>query len=191
MIKQRHSFFIYFFLLTLLSCDQHKQSSSVKTLNFGAFTIEVPNLWRKSDAQGIDSYVGNIIIDSSDTIAFDLGHYSNPLTEREPVIYSRKDFLNQKRTDSTELILVDDYRSAKEIDQYKKQNLLWDTIDGREAKITYPRKPGNGITGVYIDSLWITKEGKNQFNLRGENLGIKNQRLLLTAIKTIRFRKPQ
>jgi len=181
----------HMFLLPLTSCAGHNQEQAFKTLDLGTFTIVVPDSWRKSTAQGKDSYVSNIIIDSSDTLSFDLGHFSNPLSERDPIIFSREDFRNRGDSDSTDLILVDDYRQAKELDQYKKQNLLWDSVDGREAKIVYPRKSGIGITGVYIDSLWTTKFGKDRFKLSGENMKPENQRLFLQAIKTIKFKKTE
>lgn len=40
-----------------------------------------------------------------------------------------------------------------DMDRYRKTNLFWDTIDGREAKVVVPIKPGVGISGVYIDGL--------------------------------------
>jgi hypothetical protein len=49
--------------------------------DFGQFTIEVPGTWDKVKRQGIDSYVGQIAIDRTDTLNFDLGWYSSDLTE--------------------------------------------------------------------------------------------------------------
>lgn len=36
----------------------------------------VPKIWESVNAQGIDSYVGLIVIDKHDTLSFDLGWYS-------------------------------------------------------------------------------------------------------------------
>jgi hypothetical protein len=65
-------------MLLILSSTLFIQQET-KTLNFGAFTIEVPVSWDRVNVQGIDSYVGRIRIDDQDAIGFDLGRYSNPL----------------------------------------------------------------------------------------------------------------
>jgi hypothetical protein len=83
---------------------------------------------------------------------------------------------------------VDDRRGI-DPDKFRKQNLTWDTIDGREAKIVFPRKAGYGITGVYFDSLWTSKHGVDHFNLYGTDLKRENQEEFLKAIKTLKFKQ--
>ena len=119
--------------------------------------------WTKLDRQGIDSYVGEIVIDFTDTIGFDLGLYSNSLTEREPMIWERSSLQYYKDIDTSDLVLVEDSRGI-DPDKYRKQSLLWDSIDGREAKFVYPRMTGKGITGAFIDSVWTDKFGVKRFN---------------------------
>jgi hypothetical protein len=172
----------------LISCRQASVSSK-KTLDFGAFTIEVPKSWEQLRVQGIDSYVGSIIINSEDTISFDMGPYSNTLTEREPIVFERSSLKYHKGMDTSQVILVDDIRWEKDMDRYRTQSLVWDTIDGREVKIVYPRKAGKGTTGVYIYNLWQEMHFKHHFNLYGENLKPINQKSFLEAIKTLRFHK--
>lgn len=92
------------------------------------------------ESKGVDSFVGGIAIDSTDRVGFDIGPYSNPLSESEPIIYSRENFLANGWSDSSMFILVDDYRTVRDRDQYRKQNLLWDTVDGREEKNCLPEK---------------------------------------------------
>jgi len=157
-------------------------------LEFGAFAIEVPKTWTKVKQQGIDSYAGGIAISSTDTIGFDLGAWSNTLTEPEPVIWERRDLQYHKNIDTTQIVLVDDRRGI-DPDKFKKQNLTWDTIDGREAKIVFPRKAEHGITGVYIDSLWTSKLGLDHFNLYGTDLKRESQEEFLKAIKTLKFQQ--
>ena len=74
-------------------------------------------------------------------------------------------------------------------DKYRKNNVLWDTIDGRKAKIVYPRKSGIGTTGVYIDSLWVSGSQVDRFNLYGKNLKPGNEKKVLQALRTLKFRK--
>ena len=70
---------------------------------------------------------------------------------------------------------------------YRKQNLVWDSIDGREAKLVYPRTPGKGITGVYIHNVRVSKNGMDHFNLYGENLKPQNEAAVLKAVKSLDF----
>jgi hypothetical protein len=176
-------------IVALTSCNQSRRKDGTKTLDFGAFTIETPPSWTKIEEKGVDSYVGRIAIDEKDTLDFDLGWYSNTLTEDEPQIVERS--LLQNRTqpvDTTELIIVES-RKGVDIDKYKKNNVSWDSIDKRRAKIVFPRRTGIGITGVYIDSLWISGAGVDRFNLYGENLSADNERKVLASLRTLKFRK--
>jgi hypothetical protein len=69
-------------LIVLASCTGKKQSNDgTKLLDYKYFTIRVPKSWKRVDAKGIDSYVGEIHIDSNTIINFDLGWYSNNLVE--------------------------------------------------------------------------------------------------------------
>ncbi|MFM9951533.1 MAG: hypothetical protein ACKV1O_26600 [Saprospiraceae bacterium] len=68
-------------LLLFIGCENNKQTTDYQTLDLGLFTIETPNGWTKIEAQGVDSYVGQIVIDNTDTLHFDLGWYSNKLNE--------------------------------------------------------------------------------------------------------------
>jgi hypothetical protein len=90
--------------------------------------------------------------------------------------------------DPYSIVFVKDRRLI-DPDKYRKNNVTWDTIDGRKAKIVYPRKSGVGITGVYIDSLWISGADVDRFNLYGVNLSADNERQVLKSLQTLKFRK--
>jgi hypothetical protein len=186
MLKMRTLIILSFILI--VSCQSSKPRTDSHVLDFGAFTIEVPKTWTKVKQQGIDSYAGGIAISLTDTIGFDLGAWSNTLTEPEPVIWERRDLQYHKNVDTTQIVLVEDRRRI-DPDKFKRQNLNWDTIDGREAKIVFPRKAGRGITGIYIDSVWTSKFGVGHFNLYGTNLQPDNQEKFLKAIKTLKFKQ--
>jgi hypothetical protein len=175
-------------LLFIISCTDSKPKRDKQTLDFGSFTIETPSSWTKIKAQGADSYVGRIAIDNTDTIDFDLGWYSNTLTEPEPQIIERSMLRNMDVLDTAQFIIVDS-RKGIDPDTYKKNNVSWDTIDGRKAKIVYPRKSGIGTTGIYIDSLWQRGSDVDRFNLYGYNLKPANEKLFLEALKTLKFHK--
>jgi hypothetical protein len=76
---------IILIILFSVACTEKKQTNGKKNLDFGSFTIETPASWKKEKVKGIDSYVGKIVIDSNETLEFDLGWYSNTLTENDSV----------------------------------------------------------------------------------------------------------
>ena len=157
-------------------------------MDFGNFTIETPNSWKQIRAKVIDSYVGKIAIDNSDILHFDLGWYSNDLTEYQEVkLGDNKTFYISSNDTAYSPTLVD--RSNK--DRVVKSTITCDTIDGRRAKVLSPIKPGIGTPGIYIDSLWQTGSYIDKFNLYGTNLKPHNEKAVLAAFKTLKFHKSQ
>jgi hypothetical protein len=175
-------------LFLIIGCTDSKPKADKQSLDFGSFTIETPNGWTKIKAQGADSYIGRIAIDDTDTLDFDLGWYSNTLTESEPQIIERSMLRNVGVLDTSQFIIVDTRKSI-DPDKYKKNNVSWDTIDGRKAKIIFPRQSGIGTTGIYIDSLWQAGSDIDRFNLYGDNLKQTNEKLFLQVLKTLKFHK--
>jgi len=160
-------------------------------MDFGLFTLEVPYKWQQVKQNGIDSYVGAIAVDNTDTLYFDLGMYSNSLTEHNIEVITRQ-MMEESATDSSDYIIVKDMPILDldlDADRYRKQNVSWETIDSKSAKIVFPRISENGITGIYIDSLWRIGSSNSRFNLYGWDLKTQNESDLLKAIKTLRFHK--
>jgi hypothetical protein len=175
-------------LVLLISCSDNNTKTGKQILNFGSFTIEVPNSWTKLKGKGVDSYVGRIAIDNVDTVDFDLGWYSNKLTEDAQQIVGRSKFRDNDKLDTSEIGKVRN-QNREDTDIYIKNKISWDTIDGRKAKIVSPIKSGIGTTGIYIDSLWISGSDVDRFNLYGNNLKPSNEQLFLVALKTLKFHK--
>jgi hypothetical protein len=65
-------------------------------------------------------------------------------------------------------------------------DIYFTTIDNKKAKIVKPKNFGQGTTGVYFDSLEVTRI--NKFQLSGAGLSANNQKLLLTAIESLKFK---
>lgn len=165
-----------------------KDPSRTKRMDFGLFTLEVPYKWQQVKQNGIDSYVGAIAVDNTDTLYFDLGMYSNTLTEPNIQVITRP-MIEEYNLDSSNFIVVKDMMSMNiDADLYRKQNVSWDTIDNKRAKIVFPRISGKGTTGVYIGNLW-GDPSKVRFNLHGSNLKAQTEQDLLKSIKTLRFHK--
>jgi hypothetical protein len=177
-----------FFLL--VGCTDIKLKGDKQVLDFGLFSIETPNGWTKIKERGSDSYVGRIAIDKTDTLSFDLGWYSNKLDEPEPTILNSSliGSIDTSTVDMNDVIFV---KNGALVDpgKYKKNNILWETIDGRKAKIVFPRQSGIGTTGIYIDSLWQSGSAIDRFNLAGLNLKPVNEKSLLEALRTLKFHK--
>lgn len=177
-------------VIGLTACNQTKPKGDRKTMDFGLFSMETPLSWAAIKEHGLDSYVGRIAIDDRDTISFDLGWYSNRLSEYDPTIpdSSVMAHLDTAIVDTGEVSFDKNSRKV-DPDKYRKNNVLWDTIDGRKAKIVYPRTTGSGTTGVYIDSLWVAGADNDRFNLYGNNLKLDNEQKLLQALRTLKFHK--
>lgn len=92
----------------------------------------------------------------------------------------------------------DDLQHDADLNEYENAE-----IDGFRANIVKPKKSGNGITGLYIDSLSVDtlEVGSdptgmwpeflvmtNKFQISGYNLQPRNEQLFLEAIKTIEFK---
>lgn len=177
-------------VIGLFACNQSTPKGDTKTMDFGSFTIETPQTWKPIEQKGVDSYVGKIAIDSTDTLSFDLGWYSNKLYEYDQAILdsSMIGSIDTNFVDPSAVIFVRD-RMRVDPDKYRKNNVSWDTIDGRKVKIVYPRKSGIGTTGVYFDSLWIQDSGIDRFNLYGENLKPQNEKKVLKALRSLKFQQ--
>ncbi|WP_433862730.1 hypothetical protein [Sphingobacterium thalpophilum] len=113
-------------------------------MDFGLFTLEVPYKWQQVKKNGIDSYVGAIAVDNADTLYFDLGMYSNTLTEPNIQVITRR-MMEESAIDSLDYIIVKDMPILDldlDADLYRKQKISWETIDNRRAKIVFPRRYG-------------------------------------------------
>jgi hypothetical protein len=171
----------------LHSCDKGRVET--KIIDFDQFTIEVPKTWQKLIRPGEDSYLGEIIIDEQQKLSFDLGWYSNNLDEepnyriQDGKVYLLIDFSTPPRRIFEYIGSAD----TVDIEKLKRQKVEWTIIDRKKAKIVRPKKSGQGITGVYIDSLWTSGSGVDKFQLNGQDLNNKNERLLLQAIRTLKF----
>ena len=175
---------IIFLIFTLSSCGQLKNKAGKHTLDFGSFTIETPDNWTQIEEQiPYDSFVGSIAVDANDTIYFDLGLYSNNLTEYLKMNDGNSTLFYLKENSSNHIVKGD----SLTIDSLVKSKFIWDIIDHRKAKIVAPKISGIGTTGIYIDSLWKVEDNIDKFNLYGTDLNPVTEKLLLESIKTLKF----
>lgn len=178
------------FSITILSCQNNKKIDNMNELNFESFTLFAPQNWEIINVNSIDSNIGKISMGEGDTLFFDKSPYSNSLTEECDLRILPKSIRSQLPPDvDTSKIIFSDQPNI-DIDNYRKQNIFFDTISDFLAKIIIPRKKGIGFTGIYFDSIGYYKTiGRMKFNLYGKDLKPKNQELLLKVLKTIKFKK--
>lgn len=140
-------------------CQENK-----KVLDYGAFTIQTPENWYKVSLWGYDSYVGAIVIDSTDTIRFDIGSYSNNLP-------------NDNQIYDISFQVIDGHKAKIVSPKKSTQGIVGIYIDSL--------KP----SGNYLNGVWRYDNEIDKFNLYGENLTPENEKLFLLAIRTLRFSK--
>ncbi|WP_374175207.1 hypothetical protein [Flavobacterium tructae] len=172
---------IVFFSFILISCKTERS----KTLNFGVFSISVPNNWEKVNIKGIDSYVGGIVMNKKDTLFFDYGN-STALINDAIVIEDIKNFTKMKEEGFSIENLT--FSKTPDLDQnqgiFHKEYYMYDTISGFIPKIKVPKRIGNGVTAICFDSLNTKKE---RLYIYAKNLDTIKQFELLKAFKTIKI----
>lgn len=174
-----------FFVVLFYSC-KNQSNKEVQRLDLGLFSLETPNTWKLVKEKIVyDSYVGRIAVDDTDTLYFDLGWYSNDLTE----------YLKMNVGDSIEFYLKDNTDNkiikgdSAMINSLVKSRFSWEIVDNRKAKIVFPKISGTGTTGLYIDSLWEAGDENDKFNFYGINLTPANEKAFLASLRTLKFTK--
>jgi len=183
-MKKYTSYIFLVFIYAIFSCNNNQK------INFKYFTLTFPREWKKQESKGVDSNTGVIVTPQNDTIFYDLGYYSNSLTEKTDFkIYSNKYIDNlDSNLDLSKIIFADPSRLDK--DYYIKQNVSYESKAGHLLKYIFPRKTGVGITGLYIDSLTHDETiGNLKFSIYGNNLKLSNQQILQDVIHNIIFEK--
>ena len=152
-------------LLTIIlvtSCGQPNYINTSKTLDLTLFTIETPKTWTLIN-DGINYDSGKIAIDVNDTLNYK--YYVDSSSK-----YRMRSFIPKE-----------DMYNASLNASYE------DAINGKKVIVIIPKKTGNGITGIIIDSLYSANSNNNKFELVGTNLKASNEKAFKQAIKTIKF----
>jgi len=179
----------------LQGCIMHndkKTAYKTKLVDYGTFTMQVPLTWKPLTVEYEDSAVGNIQIDEHTFIIFDCGRYSNPLNEDDfddyYTISDKKVYLVDKSsTPNNRKYNYFGKADSTTLEKVRRSKIEWISLDNYNAKLLVPKKPGAGITGVYIDSLWDDNGGKIKFVMSSSTLTTTQQNQLLTAFKTLKF----
>jgi hypothetical protein len=157
------------------------------------FSIRIPDrILAKLITESSDGSMGAILM-GSDTLFFSFGYDIDNLAEKDPaVIYYPYNQDSLRKSLDTPLIepgkIVYTPKINFDIDEFRKQNVIFETISGHRAKITAPRVIGNGgITGVYVDSLVKDNGGRLKFSLYAKNLDSAQNQILIKSMNSIVF----
>jgi hypothetical protein len=174
--------------ILVIGCSDTKPKEEKHILDLGYFTIETPKDWTsKIGYSTFAAEAGEIMINTQDTLNLYISSiFENSLTETDSVIIYQNKIPPFKPNYSPSKGLIIDSVKPVDLDKYRKNNISWDTIDGLKAKIIFPRQTGIGTTGVYFEKI---PDNYNSLVLYGENLEPANEKLLLQALKTIKFTK--
>ena len=169
-------------LISCIACHENTPTPSTQLLEYGMFTIEVPAHWSQLPAKELNSSKGGIQLDSSDRVNFELGQEVDDLNEYVHIIDSTYAFKGNAKDTAIS-------GNWAKMESLRKSNTTYMTIDGHRAKIITPKKAGDGITGVFIDSLKISAAGWYKFQFSGKDLRPDNQQQFLKAIQSLNFIK--
>ena len=174
-------------IITLLTYSFFSCSES-KTENFLNFSLEIPIKWKVYKRTGIDSYVRLITTERNDSIYMDYGMYSNSLKRYAPTIapLKKKEMILSFGIREYEVIFLDkDSITQKDREFYKNRIELFENINGKKAKIVFPKKGRKGIAGVYFENFVNEKK----LTIYGNNLNNEKGLKLIEVIKTIKLKK--
>lgn len=182
--------FVVGILILAFGCNSDNE---LKLYDFVPFTIEGPSSWKVRNVRGVDSYVKEIITENSDTLYFDYGYYSNPLEEEIHPVFDEFTIklLTEKGVIEEDSLRAENQRAYEKAILNKKENFEFDTVGGFKAKLVKPIKIGEGVTGIYFDSLRNSSsmEMTVKLNFYGIDLNEQDQNDVLRAVKTIKFKK--
>ena len=161
-------------------------------MDFGSFTMQTPENWVYVKKQGIDSFVGEVVLDNNETVHFDYGLYSSKLEEDLGFIITKDSVFtyeeNENKQDTVNRYVQKFYAKRDTLDMKKlyKTEYHFEKINNLNAKVVTPKKAGIGMTGVYFENTRANGKGM-RFQISGYNLSEKNQKEFLKAIRTLKF----
>ena len=193
--KRKQVFNLMVLLILFYSCSTDKQRRAMK-INLKMFSLNFDSITQQpfvvEDSFGLK---GKILLGGwKDTIHFNFGYGDlDNLAEKDPtVVYhaynidTLKSNIDPEFIDTSKVIFTN--KINYDIDEFRKQNVHFDSISAYRAKITVPREISRGgITGVYFDSLRKDDGGRLKFNFYSTNLDSLQSNQLLKAIKSISF----
>lgn len=183
---------IIIFIFLNIKCKSSAEDQYYEISN-DIFSIKMNKSFEIKEVNSESLYKGFLIsIAGTDTIIYRIGVGTHNLAEIDPEIIYLPNGVDTTNMDLSNVITTN--KIYFDIDEYRKQNVKYEIIDGLNAKITFPRKSGDGITGVYFDSLYYGSSsdvvGVVSFHMYGKNLSKNSEDYLLNSFESLKFVKP-
>lgn len=131
---------VFLLPLVLLGCS-HREAAEKNRLDFGKFSLAVPETWRSFSGQGYDSMVGGVT-DGQDTLRFDYGWYSYRFQNETPATHRR----TETRIDNRDALIVQPLRPGEgvfgvyvQVDAQNRFNLTGRNLRDEETALAIGR----------------------------------------------------
>lgn len=151
-LKNLLKLMVFVSLNSLIGCKKNE----TQNLDFTKFNASVPLSWRKINLKGaIDSEVTGILTDKNDTIIVEIGKFSDPFNEIVEVrsLKLKAEYDSVKFRYPSSMI----FSENPEIDQaqglYLKEYFFYENIDGKKAKLGFPKLFRNGRCLLHISNF--------------------------------------
>ena len=162
---------------------------SCEITDFGFFTASLPASWQKIELKGLDSKVYNIITDKNDTLFIDFGRFSNPFNEVIEVrtLERKSEYDSVKFRYPSSMVFSEDAEMDQAQGLYLKEYFFYENIDGKKAKLGFPKVTKKGRCLLYISKA--DKSG-NKLSIYVNNVDSNIQREVYKLFKSIRITPP-
>jgi hypothetical protein len=170
-------------LLMFTACSK----DSLKKVDFGGFSGLVPSNWQKTNLKGIDSNVSIVITDKNDTLVIDYGKFSDQFNE----IVEVRSLERKAEFDSVNFHYPENmvFSENAEIDQaqglYLEEYFFYETIDGKKAKLGFPKLNKNGRCLLHIANA---DNNGNKLSIYVHNVDERTQKEVYSFFKSITFK---
>lgn len=179
-------------IASVIACSKPNVAGKLIGMTLFEVNIDTSNSNKVITYEDSTGQNGYIYVSNIDTIRFNFGYDINNLAEHDPPVFffpypTDTITLDTSVVDPKEVVFTK--KINFDIDEFRKQNVYFDTISGLFTKITMPRRIANGgITGMYIDSIKSDYGGRLKFNFFTMNLDSLKQERMLKVMRSIRLK---
>ncbi len=158
--------------------------NETQNIDFGSFSASSPSSWRKIDLKSKDSDVSGLITDKNDTLIVDYGKFSDPFNEIVEVrsLERKAEYDSAKFRYPSNMI----FSENSEIDQaqglYLKEYFFYENIDGKKAKLGFPKIPEKGRCLLHISKA---DNNGNKLSIYVSNVDATTQQEVYLFFKSI------
>jgi len=181
--------FLFLTVLFLTACKDKTQKkendmTAVHKKDFGAFSLDIPNDWKEIKENGPDFSFQTFVDAQKDTFGMYIGRFAQYPMFQETTIFepSWQHYLDTVSEKPNYDYVVGDKRMMDR-NRINHRNILFETINGINARFIYPRDRRRGNVQFYVDSLG---EDKMQIDFWGNDLPADKQDIFFKVCRTLK-----